>query len=235
MTAPRILVVDDEPQIRRVLRPSLVASGYAVDEAATGHEALARFSQNRPDLVILDLGLPDLDGKEILRRLRLTTATTPIVVLSARERETEKIAALDLGANDYVEKPFAMGELLARLRAALRLAQGRAEERTAVEAGSLCVDLSKRIVTKDGESLRLTPKEFEVLAILALNAGRPVTYRQILASVWGASHRDDIQYLRVVIGQLRAKIEDNPAAPRIILTEIGIGYRFICDDGEKRV
>jgi two-component system KDP operon response regulator KdpE len=205
MTTARILVADDEPQIRRVLRPSLIASGYAVDEAATGREALESVSQNPPDLVILDLGLPDLDGKEVLRRLRLTTERTPVVVLSARERESEKIAALDLGANYYVEKPFAMGELLARLRAALRLAAGGAKEQAVVMAGSLRVDLSKRVVQKGGELVRLTPKEFEVLAILALNAGRPLTHRQILTSIWGTSHRDDIQYLRVVIGRLRAK------------------------------
>jgi two-component system KDP operon response regulator KdpE len=229
MNEARVLIVDDEPQIRRVLRPSLVVSGYEVVEAASGDEALARISERMPDLVILDLGLPDMDGKEVLRKLRLMTTKTPVIVLSAREREAEKIAALDLGANDYVEKPFAMGELLARMRAALRLARDGAVEQAVFRAGHLCVDLHKRLVTRDGEVLRLTPKEFELLAILARNAGRPVTHREILVGVWGASHRDDIQYLRVFVGQLRAKIEQDPAAPRIILTETGIGYRFIAD------
>jgi two-component system, OmpR family, KDP operon response regulator KdpE len=225
----RVLIVDDEPQIRRVLRPSLIVSGYEVQEAATGGEALAQVSTSMPDLIILDLGLPDADGKEVLRKLRLMTTKTPIIILSARERETEKIAALDLGADDYVEKPFAMGELLARMRAALRHADGGAGETTSVKAGALTVDFSKRLVKKSERTLRLTPKEFDLLAILARHAGRPLTHREILRSVWGASHQEDIQYLRVFVGQLRAKIEDDPAAPRIILTETGIGYRFIAD------
>ncbi|BDV35529.1 response regulator [Methylocystis iwaonis] len=225
----RVLIVDDEPQIRRVLRPSLTASGYEVQEAASGHDALMRISERPPDLVILDLGLPDIDGKEVLRKLRLMTMKTPVIILSARERESEKIAALDLGANDYVEKPFAMGELLARMRAALRLAHAADAEPATVTAGALCVDIPKRLVTRSGQNLRLTPKEFDLLAILARNAGRPLTHREILRAVWGASHQDDVQYLRVFIGQLRAKIEDNPATPRILLTETGIGYRFIAD------
>jgi two-component system KDP operon response regulator KdpE len=204
----------------------LIASGYEVHEAGTGHEALEQFSKSSPELIILDLGLPDMDGKEVLRKLRLATTKTPVIILSARDRQAEKIAALDLGANDYVEKPFAMGELLARVRAALRLAHDQVEERAALKAGNLSIDLSKRIIMKNGEPLRLTPKEFDLLAVLARNAGRPLTHHHILTSVWGASHRDDIQYLRVFIGQLRAKIEDNPAAPQIILTEAGIGYRF---------
>lgn len=226
MTRVHILVVDDEPQIRRVLKPSLIASGYEVHEAETGQEALEQFSKRPPELIILDLGLPDMDGKEVLRKLRVATTRTPIIILSAREGEAEKIAALDLGANDYVEKPFAMGELLARLRAALRLANDQVEERATLKAGSLSIDIAKRIIMKNGEPLHLTPKEFDLLAVLARNAGRPLTHQKILTSVWGASHRDDIQYLRVFIGQLRAKIEDNPAAPQIILTEAGIGYRF---------
>lgn len=229
MAKPRVLIVDDEPQIRRVLRPSLIASGYEVQEAASGHDALTQFSEYAPDLVILDLGLPDIDGKEALRKLRLMTTKTPVIILSARERESEKIAALDLGANDYVEKPFAMGELLARMRAALRLARGADAEPATITAGALCVDIPKRLVTRNGQNLRLTPKEFDLLAILARNAGRPLTHREILRAVWGASHQDDVQYLRVFIGQLRAKIEDDPATPRIVLTETGIGYRFIAD------
>ncbi|MDJ0450411.1 response regulator [Methylocystis sp. JR02] len=229
MNKLRVLIVDDEPQIRRVLRPSLIASGYEVREAASGDEALARVSESMPDLVILDLGLPDMEGKETLRKLRLMTTKTPVIILSARERESEKIAALDLGANDYVEKPFAMGELLARIRAALRLARGAGAEPAIVTAGALCVDIPKRLVTKNGQTLHLTPREFDLLTILARNAGRPLTHREILRTVWGASHQDDVQYLRVFIGQLRAKIEDDPATPRIVLTETGIGYRFIAD------
>jgi two-component system, OmpR family, KDP operon response regulator KdpE len=226
---PLVLIVDDEPQIRRVLRPSLKVSGYEVQEAATAGEALAQVSASMPDLIILDLGLPDVDGKEVLRKLRLMTTKTPIIILSAREREAEKIAALDLGADDYVEKPFAIGELLARMRAALRHADGGAGETTSVKAGALTVDFPKRLVKKGERTLRLTPREFDLLAILARHAGRPLTHREILRGVWGASHQEDIQYLRVFVGQLRAKIEDNPAAPRIILTETGIGYRFIAD------
>ncbi|MBL1256658.1 response regulator [Methylocystis sp. Sn-Cys] len=229
MNKLRVLIVDDEPQIRRVLRPSLIASGYEVQEAASGHDALMRISERLPDLVILDLGLPDIDGKEALRKLRLVTTKTPVIILSARERESEKIAALDLGANDYVEKPFAMGELLARMRAALRLAHAADAEPVTITAGALCVDIPKRLVTRNGQNLRLTPKEFDLLAILARNAGRPLSHREILRAVWGASHQDDVQYLRVFIGQLRAKIEDDPATPRIVLTETGIGYRFIAD------
>lgn len=229
MNKLRVLIVDDEPQIRRVLRPSLTASGYEVREAASGGEALTQVAESMPDLVILDLGLPDMDGKEALRKLRLMTTKTPVIILSARERESEKIAALDLGANDYVEKPFAMGELLARMRAALRLARGAEAEPAIVTAGALCVDIPKRLVAKSGQSLRLTPKEFDLLTILARNAGRPLSHREILRAVWGAPHQDDVQYLRVFIGQLRAKIEDDPATPRIVLTETGIGYRFIAD------
>ncbi len=230
MSKARLLVVDDEPQIRRVLKPSLHASGYEVREAASGREALAQFAENSPDLIILDLGLPDIDGKEVLRKLRLATTQTPVIILSAREREGEKIAALDLGANDYVEKPFAAGELLARIRAALRLARrGGGLEQAMIKAGDLCVDLPRRQVTKGGDALRLTPKEFDLLAILSRNAGRLLTHREILGSVWGASHQDDIQYLRVFVAQLRAKIEENPASPRIIVTETGIGYRFVAD------
>ncbi|KAF2989092.1 response regulator transcription factor (plasmid) [Methylocystis sp. MJC1] len=229
MNKLRVLIVDDEPQIRRVLRPSLIASGYEVREAANGDEALSQVSESMPDLVILDLGLPDMDGKEALRKLRLMTTKTPVIILSARERESEKIAALDLGANDYVEKPFAMGELLARMRAALRLARGVDAEPAIVTAGALWVDIPKRLVAKNGQTLRLTPKEFDLLTILARNAGRPLTHREILRAVWGASHQDDVQYLRVFVGQLRAKIEDDPATPRIVLTETGIGYRFIAD------
>lgn len=229
MSGARVLVVDDEPQIQRVLRPSLTASGYEVLEAATGREALATVSANSPDLVILDLGLPDMDGKEVLRKLRILTRT-PVIVLSARDRESEKIAALDLGADDYVEKPFAMGELLARMRTALRHSQGAALESDHVVANGLTVNVQKRMVTKRGAPVKLTPKEFDLLAYLARHAGRPLTHREILKTVWGPAHQNDSQYLRVFIGQLRAKIEDNAATPKIITTEPGVGYRFITSE-----
>ncbi|MBM3553280.1 MAG: response regulator transcription factor [Alphaproteobacteria bacterium] len=229
MIGASVLVVDDEPQILRVLRPSLTASGYEVREAATGREALACVSDHAPDLIILDLGLPDMEGKEVLRRLRIFTRT-PVIVLSARDRESEKIAALDLGADDYVEKPFAMGELLARMRAALRHSQDAALESECVVADGLVVNVPKRMVTRNGAPAKLTPKEFDLLAFLARHAGRPVTHREILKAVWGPAHQNDSQTLRVFIGQLRAKIEDNAAAPRIIVTEPAVGYRFMASE-----
>jgi two-component system, OmpR family, KDP operon response regulator KdpE len=224
MNGARILLVDDEPQILRVLRPSLAASGYEVISAATGSEALGAFRREAPDLIILDLGLPDMDGKEVLRKVRIVSQT-PVIVLSARDREAEKIVALDLGANDYVEKPFAIGELLARMRAALRQARVAVEpERIAVDG--LVVDVSKRSVTKNGVSIKLTPKEFDVLVFLARHMGQPLRRRDILQAVWGPAHQADDQYLRVFIGQLRAKIESDPSDPKIILTEPGFGYRL---------
>ncbi|MFO1125766.1 MAG: response regulator transcription factor [Methylocystis sp.] len=229
MSGASVLVVDDEPQIQRVLRPSLTASGYEVSEASTGREALASVSDHSPDLIILDLGLPDMDGKEVLRKLRILTRT-PVIVLSARDRESEKIAALDLGADDYVEKPFAMGELLARMRAALRHSQNAALESECVVADGLVVNVPKRIVTRNGAPAKLTPKEFDLLAFLARRAGRPLTHREILKAVWGPAHQNDSQYLRVFVGQLRAKIEDNAATPKIIVTEPGVGYRFMASE-----
>jgi two-component system KDP operon response regulator KdpE len=226
MSGARVLVVDDEPQIQRVLRPSLTASGYEVREAATGREALAAVGEHSPDLIILDLGLPDMDGKEVLRKLRILTRT-PVIVLSARDRESEKIAALDLGADDYVEKPFAMGELLARMRTALRHSQDTTLESERVVVDGLVVNLHKRMVTKNGAQVKLTPKEFDLLAFLTRHSGRPLTHREILKTVWGPAHQNDSQYLRVFIGQLRAKIEENAATPKIIVTEPGVGYRCI--------
>jgi two-component system KDP operon response regulator KdpE len=225
MSGARILIVDDEPQILRFLRPALEASGYDVLHAETGREALRIAANSAPDLIILDLGLPDMDGKEALSQARLFTAA-PILILSARDREAEKIAALDLGADDYVEKPFAIGELLARLRAALRHAHGGAAQPTRVEVDGLVIDMDRRLVTRDGAAVKLTPREYALLCALALNAGRVMTHRQILTAVWGPAHKDDTQYLRVFVGQLRAKIERDPSAPDIIRTESGIGYRF---------
>ena len=224
MSNARILVVDDEPQILRFLQPALEAAGYAVINAGTGREALRLAAAAAPDLIVLDLGLPDMDGKELLPKLRAFSAT-PVIVLSAREREIEKIAALDLGADDYVEKPFAIGELLARLRVALRRTRG-GEAPGAFEADGLRVDFDRRLVTRSGEPVRLTPREYDLLVILARNAGRVMTHGQLLTAIWGPAHRDDVQYLRVFVGQLRAKIERNPAEPALLRTETGVGYRF---------
>jgi two-component system KDP operon response regulator KdpE len=225
MSGLRVLVVDDEPQILRFLRPALEASGYEVLHAAAGREALRLIANSAPDITVLDLGLPDMDGKDVLAEAR-KFYSAPIVVLSARDREAEKIAALDLGADDYVEKPFAIGELLARLRTALRHRGGGEAAPMHIEVDGLTIDMDKRRVAKSGAPVKLTPKEYDLLCILARHAGRVVTHGQILASVWGPAHKDDTQYLRVFIGQLRAKIESDPSAPSIIRTEAGIGYRF---------
>jgi two-component system KDP operon response regulator KdpE len=225
MSLARILVIDDEPQILRFLRPALEASNYDVLHAATGREGLRLAANSAPDLIILDLGLPDMDGKDVLAQARQFTQA-PILILSAREREAEKIAALDLGADDYVEKPFAIGELLARVRAALRHAKGAASQKTRVEVDGLLIDIERRLVTRDGVAVKLTPREYDLLCALALNAGRVMTHGQILTAVWGPAHKDDTQYLRVFVGQLRAKIERDPSTPAIIRTESGIGYRF---------
>lgn len=225
MSGARILVVDDEPQILRFLKPSLTAAGYDVISATNGKEALAAAATRSPDVILLDLGLPDMDGKEVIRALR-TWCKIPILVLSARDRESEKIAALDLGADDYVNKPFGIGELTARLRTALRHAAQQAAERTTIQAGSLDVDILAHRVTRGGEPVKLTPKEFDLLAVLVRNAGRVLTHRQILTAVWGPAHTEDLQYLRVFIGQLRQKLEPAPDTPELILTEPGIGYRL---------
>ncbi|WGM48242.1 KDP operon transcriptional regulatory protein KdpE [Brevundimonas sp. NIBR10] len=222
---PQILVIDDEPQIHRFLTPALDAAGYDAKRADNGQEGLRGIALWNPDAVVLDLGLPDMDGKEVLRRAREFYAG-PIIILSARDREAEKIAALDLGANDYVEKPFGVGELLARLRAGLRQGALRPAATGVVTAGQVTIDLDRRLVMKGEERLKLRPKEYDVLAYLARSVGKVVSHTDLLTAVWGAAHADDIQYLRVVIGQLRHKIEPDPAVPTIVLTEAGIGYRF---------
>jgi two-component system, OmpR family, KDP operon response regulator KdpE len=225
MKSPRVLVVDDEPQIQRFLTVALNAAGFQVQTAETGAHALRLAATAAPDVILLDLGLPDRDGKDVLRDIR-QFSTTPVIVLSARDREAEKIAALDLGADDYVEKPFGIGELTARLRTALRHAAARsAEPVQRVEVEGVVMDFDRRLVTRDGAPIKLTPKEYDLLAILFRNAGRVVTHRQILASVWGPAHHEDTQYLRVFIGQLRAKIERDPTAPVVVKTEPGVGYR----------
>ncbi|WP_027488173.1 response regulator [Allorhizobium undicola] len=228
MSASRILVVDDEPQIQRFLKPALTAAGFDTVEALTGAEALKAVATQAPDLVILDLGLPDMDGKDIIANLR-GWSDVPIIILSARDRESEKIAALDLGADDYVEKPFGIGELTARIRTALRH-RGRTDSVPGpIRADGLLIDPVKRIVSRDDEALHLTPKEYDLLTLLARHAGRVVTHRTLLTSVWGPAHTDDLHYLRVFVGQLRQKIERNPTEPHIVRTEPGVGYRFVSD------
>ena len=226
MTAERILVVDDEPQIQRFLRPALNAAGYDVVEAATGAEALKAAATTAPDIIILDLGLPDMDGKEVISRLRAWTEI-PIIILSARDRESEKVAALDLGADDYIEKPFGIGELTARIRTALRHRIRADGGETAITVDGLEIDTIRRVVSRDGAALKLTPKEYDLLTLLARHAGRVVTHKTLLTAIWGPAHGEDLHYLRVFIGQLRGKIEREPAEPKIIRTEPGVGYRFL--------
>jgi len=226
MTAkPRILVVDDEPQILRFLRPSLTAAGYDVATAGNATEAIKAIATTAPELVILDLGLPDRDGKDVIAEVR-AWSKVPIIVLSARDREAEKVAALDLGADDYINKPFGIGELMARVRTALRHKIEDAHQVPVVRIRGLEIDTIARTVRRDGEPIKLTPKEYDLLQVLVRNAGRVVTHRQVLAAVWGPAHTNDTQYLRVFVGQLRQKIEPDPANPLLIATEPGVGYRF---------
>ncbi|HTJ89036.1 MAG TPA: response regulator transcription factor [Acidocella sp.] len=224
----RILVVDDEPQIHRFLNPALTAAGYETVRAERGDEALRLAASRAPDAILLDLGLPDMDGHEVLAKLREFT-DVPVIILSARDRETEKIAALDAGADDYVEKPFGLGELLARIRTALRhrLKQDNAEKPLTV--GGLTIDPVLHRVTLDEEVLPLTRREHALLLLLARNRGRVLTHRQILTAIWGHAHTEDVAYLRVYIGQLRRKLGETFAA--LIVTEPGIGYRL--QDGES--
>ena len=221
----RVLVVDDEPAIHRFLTPALVANDYEVLRADTGDEALRRIASDAPDVVVLDLGLPDIDGKEVIGRVR-EWSEVPIVVLSARDRESEKITALDRGADDFVNKPFGVGELMARLRAALRHRMQRAGETPIVRIDGLEIDVPRRRLCRDGQEIKLTPKEFDLLALLARHAGKVVTHKQVLNAVWGPAHEEDTQYLRVYVGQLRQKIEPDQSEPSVILTEPGIGYRL---------
>jgi two-component system KDP operon response regulator KdpE len=222
---PRILVVDDEPQIHRFLRPALDAAGYEPIRVEDGASALREIASHPPDAVILDLGLPDMDGKTVLEKAR-AFFDGPIVVLSARDREMEKIDALDLGADDYVEKPFGVGELLARLRVALRHRVVRDGGEPIVRSGEVEIDLVKRRVSRGAVGVRLSPKEYDLLAQLVTGGGRVITHKQLLTAVWGPAHTEDVQYLRVFVGQLRQKLEADPAQPAVILTEPGVGYRF---------
>jgi len=222
---PTILVVDDEPPIRRLLRTSLGAQDYGIVEAGTGRDALRRLAADKPDLVILDLGLPDISGLEVIREIR-KTSPVPIVVLSARDDDAAKIAALDLGADDYVSKPFSMGELMARLRTALRHRFQSQGEPPLFASGDLSVDLVRRLVRVRGQDVKLSPKEYDILALLVRHAGRVLTHRQILQGVWGAAYPQDPQTLRVFIRAIRQKIEPDPTRPKHLLTETGVGYRL---------
>jgi two-component system, OmpR family, KDP operon response regulator KdpE len=220
-----ILVVDDEPPIRRLLRTSLTAQGYDVLEATGGQEAIDAVGRDKPDLVILDLGLPDLGGIEVIRVLR-QRSSLPIIVLSVRDDERGKVEALDLGADDYVIKPFGVDELVARIRTALRHRFQAQGEKPLFTAGDLAVDLVRRSVKRGGEEVHLSPKEYDLLAELVANAGKVLTHRHILNKVWGPAHTEDAQYLRVFIRNLRSKLEPDPARPQLILTEPGVGYRL---------
>ena len=225
---PRILVIDDEPQIHRFLSPALEAAGYEPVRAETAAQGLAAIAQRPPDAVILDLGLPDMDGKQALAKAR-AFYDGPILILSARDMEMEKIDALDLGADDYVEKPFHVGELLARLRVALRHRLSRVGAAPVIRSGDVEIDLIKRLVTRAGEQVRLSPREYDLLARLAEGGGKVLTHQQLLTAVWGPANADDVQYLRVFVGHLRQKLEADPTAPKHLITEAGVGYRFVVD------
>ena len=223
----RVLVVDDEAPIRRYLRAALGAQGLTVYEAANGEEALQAVLSHRPDIIILDLGLPDLDGIEVTRRLR-EWSQTPIIILSVREAEQDKIAALDAGADDYLTKPFGTGELLARMRVALRKQTSSTSE-PVFQSSGLTVDFARRLVLVNEKEIQLTPTEYDLLKILVIHAGKVITHRQLLKQVWGEGY-DDMHILRVNISNLRRKIEPDPARPRYLLTESGVGYRIRVED-----
>ncbi len=226
----QLLLVDDEPQILRSLRPALTAAGYNVATAETGGEALSYLAGEPCDTVILDLGLPDMDGKDVIVRLR-EWSEIPVIVLSARNLVEEKIAALDLGADDFVHKPFAVDELLARVRATLRGRDLRLAGRARFRSAGLEVNFAARTASIQGEEVRLTPREYDLLRTLARHVGRVVTHKQIIAAVWGPDASVDAQFVRVLVAQLRQKLEENPSAPRILLTETGVGYRLAGDEG----
>lgn len=224
MTNESILIIDDEIQIRRLLEITLSATGYKICEAATGKEGLIMAATSIPNLIILDLGLPDIDGIEILKKLR-EWYQKPIIILSARNSENEIVRALDIGANDYLTKPFHTGELLARIRVAIRQNTTFADN-PCLRFDTITVDLNSHIVRKNNEILKLTSTEFSLLSLLAKNEGRVLTHQYILKEIWGMSYIEQTQYLRVFIAQLRKKIEDDPAKPKLLNTESGIGYRF---------
>lgn len=229
MAEPVVVVIEDEPQIRRFLRATLHGQSYRLFEAETGADGLIEAATRQPDVVIIDLGLPDMDGLEVIRRLR-EWSSVPVIVLSARGGERDKVAALDAGADDYVEKPFSTDELLARIRVALRHAAGGPRAADAVfEVGSLHVDQGRRVVRVDSAEVHLTPIEYRLLTTMIRHAGKVLTHRQLLREVWGPSHVEDAHYLRVFMAQLRRKIEREPAQPRHLLTEPGVGYRLAAE------
>jgi two-component system, OmpR family, KDP operon response regulator KdpE len=226
---PSVVLIEDEPQIRRFLRATLTGQGYRLYEVGTGADALVEVAQRQPDVVILDLGLPDMDGLDVIRQVREWSAV-PIIVLSARGQERDKVTALDAGADDYVAKPFSAGELLARLRVALRHAAGAAhEDSAAFKVGDLEVDLLRRHVRVSGVEIKLTPIEYKLLTTLVRHAGKVVTHQQLLREVWGPSHDDQAHYVRVYMAHLRHKLEKEPARPRYLLTEPGVGYRLAAE------
>ena len=220
-----VLIIDDEPQIRRLLRVTLEASGYTVFDAATGKDGIVQAAQCRPEVILLDLGLPDLDGVEVLKRIR-EWSKVPIVILSVRDREHDKIAALDAGADDFVTKPFSSGELLARLRTALRRSQPQSAG-AVFRSGDIEMDLAARTVRKSGAEIKLTPTEYALLRLLVVHAGKVMTHRQLLTEVWGPNATDQTHYLRVHVAHLREKLEDNAGRPKFILTEPAVGYRAV--------
>jgi two-component system, OmpR family, KDP operon response regulator KdpE len=225
----RILLVDDEAAIQRAVAPLLRSRGYDVDVVGTGAEALAAVAERPPNLIVLDLGLPDLEGTEVCRRVR-AQSEVPIIVLSARGAEADKVNALDLGADDYVTKPFGPEELLARIRVALRRAGGdEGEEKGLLRAGALTIDYDRRRVVRDGAEIRLTPKEFDLLSLLARNHDRVLTHRAILKEIWGANAVEQPEHLWTLVAQLRKKIEPDPAHPKYLLSEPWVGYRFVTD------
>ncbi|HEV8639911.1 MAG TPA: response regulator [Methylomirabilota bacterium] len=230
MPDPVVVLIEDEPQIRRFLRATLAGQGYRLFEATTGADGLVEVGSRQPDVVIVDLGLPDTDGLEVIRRLREWTAV-PIIVLSARGQERDKVTALDAGADDYVSKPFAAGELLARIRVALRHAVGATHEEgeATFKVGELQVNLSARQVLVGGRDMHLTPIEYKLLTTLVRHAGKVVTHQQLLREVWGPTHTDQAHYVRVYMAHLRHKLEIEPARPRYLLTEPGVGYRLAAD------
>lgn len=221
----RILIIDDEKQIRRMLKVALEGHEYHISEAASGKEGLRQAATFHPDLLILDLNLPDISGLETLKQIR-DWSEVPIIILSVLDREDEKIQALDMGANDYVTKPFSMGELLARVRAALRHT-ARVEDEPVINIVDLSVDVAHRLVTVKGEKVKLTPTEYEILKNLALNTGRVLTHKQLLTRIWGSQYERETHYLRVYMASLRRKIEADPTQPRYIITEPGVGYRLV--------
>jgi two-component system KDP operon response regulator KdpE len=228
MSDTRILVIEDEAPIRRFLRIAIESAGFTMLEAERGRAGVERAATDAPDIVVLDLGLPDMDGKAVIAAIR-EWSQVPVLVLSVRDAETEKIAALDAGADDYVTKPFATGELLARLRALLRSRKPAAEERSLLIFGDLAINFAAHTVTRGGVEARLTRREFEVLSLLARHAGRLVTHKQLLTTIWGPSHIEDSHYLRIAIGHIREKIGDDASNPRFILTEPGVGYRLVSE------